>query len=68
MYTQRPPFDEVERDTQFVVKLMEGSLEMLMPDNMPLEVWLVLQDCRALDPVARPTAREALLRLEILEV
>ena len=64
MYTSRPLYLG-RNDTQFVVKLQQGTLNWgERPDNMAPMMWEALQECWAPDPSSRPTAGELLRRFE----
>ena len=46
-------------------KLKTGQLAQIdRPEGVPVPVWTILQDCLAVDPHARPTARYLLSSIE----
>ena len=64
----RRPFYDMRNEYEFVLKLRElkagQPAQVDRPEDVPVLVWSLLQDCLMTEPHARPTAEALLVGFE----
>jgi hypothetical protein len=63
LITGKIPYHELSNDVQVLAKLFQGQL-LPQPDDAHPQLWSLIQACWNRDPQARPSANEALDRIE----